>query len=157
MGVPVKLKSKAHVYRYSSDLETACTTLQGRLSSGCKYTKITCKKGYASAITGDELFCSGDKVAWLVGHGDKGNLRIGTKTHSAYLDFTTIMDYLVRKGFKVVVDTCCEPQTRKSEFKKTYKGQVRYFCAPDTHTVTCNEDHLSLDDWWDHNQMAEVT
>lgn len=156
-GVPLNLKSKAHIYRYSQDLDLACTELQSRLNNPCYYTQVEGDKGADKSHSGDDLFKSGDKVAWLVGHGSKSNIKIGDKDHIKYIYFSNIMKWLIQKKFTIVVDTCCQSQSRKYKFKKDYKNDIRYFCVPNSWSTTQNQDYDTLDEWWDANQFAEVT
>lgn len=136
MSVPPYLIIKAHVFCYSSDLSVHTTRLKDAL--GCGRTNI-----YGTAPLSNY---NGKKIAWLVGHGSRDDIIVGTRVSREGVCITNIIADLLSKGYTHVVDTCCEPNQRRNA-----TTDLQYYCTEDDNEV--DSVNTTLNAWWDDNKM----
>jgi hypothetical protein len=155
MAVPNEITNSqnVHIFGYAPNLDDACTTLQTRLGGvNVPYTKIdlsTNPVGYA----GDPAVNNNSRVAWLVGHGISTDANIYSNEDNHYaIAIQTIIDWLAAENYTHIVDTCCEPNTRRLA---NMRG-LSYYCAADGRTVTENQYYPNLDAWWDDNGFHQI-
>jgi hypothetical protein len=159
MPVPrdVTTKDEVHIFQYSSDLKDACSALKNRLQvlGGCTVplTTINTMVVYTDPFGGDTPE-QNKTIAWLVGHGQSSDAKIGTRCQrdKAYL-IGDIMRWLADRNYRVVVDTCCQPNQRLRVVKSLNLTHIGYYCAPNGQNVSENQEHGDLHDWWDKNIM----
>lgn len=156
MPVPGTLTNAAnvHIFRYASNLNQACIVLQQRIASQNQSPPLTTVNTQINPATfgGDAAVNANSRVAWLVGHGIPNDMRIGTSNFTGHpVDIGFIMQWLSENGYTHVVDTCCSPNLRRT----ANRHGLIYFCAQDGQIVTENQNHHSLDEWWDHNGFAQ--
>jgi len=137
------------VFCYTTDLKEAARYLAGIL--GCTMVTITCEtNAKGGGIFGiDRGIPLTGKTAWLVGHGLNGDIRIGTATHSRWVDVNDVLSWCDTNGYTHVVDTCCQPDLRRQEVSRY---GLAYYCVPDGHN-TGVITNSTLDTWWDLNNL----
>lgn len=148
MPKPAKLKTGTHVvFCYTSDLEKASAYLAKLL--GCTWVRVLLGKGDVKGVSG--VLPALADTAWLVGHGLKGDRRIGTLARGNYVEISVLLDWLVGEGYSAVVDTCCQPDSRRLT---AAEYPLDYYAGPDSVDVYQIQQFKDFDSWWDANKMA---
>jgi hypothetical protein len=143
MAVPGKLKIQPHVYCYSADLLAASNALAGYLK--CKVSKVYLNQFDPEYKTAE--------IAWLVGHGSKGDTKVGNSTGTFGYTINSISKWLQGPGLNYtnLVDTCCYPNRRKNS--QPFGND--YYCTNDNECVTVITAYRDLDSWWDASHMHQ--
>lgn len=143
MAVPEKLKQKAHVFCFSSDLIDASIILAEYLN--CEVSKVY--DGHFDPEFQTSI------VAWLVGHGSKINTIVGNSDGSFGYKISIISEWLktYKRNYSSLVDTCCYPNMRK----RFQLFGHDYYCSDDDMCVQVITSYPSFDNWWDQSHMHQ--
>lgn len=151
MPVPVDLAARTDngAFGYTTDLVAASRRL-AQLLGNCPHYRVVL--GAGTILRGKGTLPALGDVAWLVGHGLATDTRIGSRARGTYIELEALLDWCVGNGYSTVVDTCCQPDLRRTVAAEY--GGLDYFCTRDGHDVTQIVAYPSLDAWWDANHMT---